>query len=133
MATSEIMLEDTPVASLSTTGRKTGRTRNVELWFAYEDGKLYFLAHEASQWWKNISHTSRVEVEVAEVIFEGTGKTVPEKLAHVYDLFRRKYGDDQISRWYGGERSKRMPIEIQLGRVLGKRPSTKGAVLEIAI
>jgi len=47
-------------------------------------------------------------------------------------LFRRKYGKDQVERWYGGERSKRKAVEIRLGRVLGKKPSGKSP-LEIAI
>lgn len=133
MATSEIMLEDTPYVNVSTRGRKTGQTHNVELWFAYEDGRLYFLAHEDSHWWKNIVKTPRVEVEVSEILFEGTGKVTPEKLDHVYDLFRRKYGNDQVDRWYRGERSRRRAIEITLGRVLGKRPSSRTILPEIAI
>ena len=133
MATSEIMLEDTPYASLSTRGRKTGQTHNVELWFAYEDGRLYFLAHEHSHWWKNIMQTPRVEVEVSEILFEGTGRVAPDKLHYVYDLFRRKYGNDQVDRWYSGERSRRRAVEIALGRVLGKRPSSRIILPEIAI
>jgi hypothetical protein len=38
-----------------------------------------------------------------------------------------------VERWYGGERSKRKAVEIQLGRVLGKKPSGKGSLIEIAI
>jgi hypothetical protein len=133
MATSEIMLEETPYLNLTTKGRKTGLKHDVELWFAFEDGKLYFLAHESSQWWKNIVKTPRVEVEVSEIQFEGMGRVVPEKLNQVFEFFRVKYGRDQVERWYGGERSKRKAVEIQLGRVLGKRPSGKNNPIEIAI
>src|SRR6266567_4332880 len=108
MATSEIMLEETPYLNLTTRGRKTGLKHDIELWFAFEDGKLYFLAHESSHWWKNVVKTPRVEVEVSEIIFEGTGRLVPEKLEQTFELFRRKYGREQVERWYGGgERSKR--------------------------
>ncbi len=72
-------------------------------------------------------------MEVSEILFEGTGRVVPEKLEHTFELFRRKYGRDQVERWYGGERSKRKAVEIQLGRVLGKKPSGKGSLIEIAI
>lgn len=133
MQTSEVMLEETPLLNLTTRGRKTGLKHDIELWFAFEDGKLYFLAHESSNWWKNIVKNSRVEVEVSEILFEGTGRVVMEKLDHVFRLFRKKYGPDQIERWYGGDRSKRKPVEIELGRVLGKRPSSKTQMLEIAI
>jgi hypothetical protein len=125
LATSEILLEETPYLNLTTRGRRTGLQHDVELWFAFDDYKLYFLAHESSNWWKNIIRTPRVEVEVSEILFEGNGRLVQEKLDHILELFRRKYGENQVERWYGGNRSKRRAIEIELGRVLGKRPSGK--------
>ena len=132
MATSEIILEETPYLHLTVKGRKTGLSRTVELWFAFEDGHLFFLAHEDSAWWKNIQKTPRVEVEVGEILFEGTGSVVPQSLEHVYGLFRKKYGEDQVNRWYGGERSRRRPVSIELGKVLGKRPSLKMRPIELA-
>lgn len=133
MSTSEIMLEETPYLNLTTRGRKTGVKHDVELWFAFENYKLYFLAHESSHWWKNIEKTPRVEVEVSEILFEGTGRLVQEKLDHVFEIFRQKYGKDQIDRWYTGNRSQRRAVEVELGRVLGKRPSSKRQMLEITI
>jgi hypothetical protein len=133
METSEIMLEETPYLNLTTRGRKTGLNHDVELWFTFDNYKLYFLAHEASHWWKNIEKTPRVEVEVSEILFEGTGRLVQDKLDHVFELFRRKYGKDQVERWYGGNRAKRRAVEIELGHVLGKRPSSKNQPLEITI
>ncbi len=133
MATSEIVLEETPYLNLTTRGRKTGLKHDVELWFAFDDYKLYFLAHESSHWWKNIAQTPRVEVEVSEILFEGKGRLVQDKLDHVFELFRRKYGRDKVERWYGGNRSKRRAVEIELGRVLGKRPSNKFQFPQITI
>lgn len=133
LATSEILLEETPYLKLTTRGRKTKLDRNVELWFAYEDGRLLFLAHENSHWWKNIAQHPRVEVEAGEILFEGTGKLAPEKLAHTFELFRRKYGDSQIERWYSGKRSRRRAVEVELGKVLGKRPSRTTIAPQITI
>ncbi len=133
MATSEIVLEETPYLNLTTRGRKTGLKHDVELWFAFDDYKLYFLAHESSHWWKNIAQTPRGEVEVSEILFEGKGRLVQDKLDHVFELFRRKYGRDKVERWYGGNRSKRRAVEIELGRVLGKRPSNKFQFPQITI
>jgi len=133
MQTSEVMLEETPYLTLTTRGRKTGLKHDVELWFAFEDGRLYFLAHESSHWWKNIVKMPRVEVEVSEILFEGSGKLVHGKLDHIFELFRQKYGKEQVERWYSGVRSNRRPVEIELGRVLGKRPTSKNQLLEIAI
>ena len=125
MATSEILLEETPYLNLTTRGRKTGLRDNVELWFAYEDGRLLFLAHEDSNWWKNIMSNPRVEVEVSEILFQGKGRLVQEKLDHVYAMFRKKYGQNQVDRWYGEQRGERKGIEIELEKVLGKRPVSK--------
>src|SRR5260370_22860987 len=127
MMTSEVMLEETPCLNLTTRGRKTGLKHDIELWFAFEDGKLYFIARESSYWWKNIVKTPRVEVEVSEILFEGTGRLVPEKLEHTFERFRQKYGRDQVERWYGGERSKRKAVEIRLGRGVRKEASGRGA------
>ncbi len=125
MATSEILLEETPFLNLTTKGRKTGVHRSVELWFAYEERKLLFLAHEDSHWWKNIVKNPRVEVEVSEILFQGKGKLVQEKFEHVLTLFRQKYGASQVERWYGEKRGPRKAVEIELERVLGKRPVSK--------
>jgi len=125
LATSEILLEETPYVNLTAKGRKTGLDRRVELWFVFEDGKLLCLAHEDSDWWKNIAKNARVEVEVSEIIFQGRGKLVPEKLEHAFALFRRKYGESQIARWYGEDRGHRRAVEIELERVLGKRPTSR--------
>ena len=132
MATSEIVLEETPYLNLSTKGRRTGLFRSVELWFAFEDGKLFFLAHPNSNWWKNLGKTPRVEIEVGEILFEGVGSLIQERLEYVFSLFRRKYGDDQVNRWYGGQRSDRRVVAVELGKVLGKRPSEKMRPIELA-
>ncbi len=132
MATSEIVLEEFPYLNLTTKGRRTGLSRSVELWFAFEDGKLFFLAHEDSSWWKNLGKTPRVEVEVREILFEGRGSLAQENLEHVFNLFRRKYGDDQVNRWYGGQRSNRRAVTVELGKVLGKKPSEKMQPIELA-
>jgi deazaflavin-dependent oxidoreductase (nitroreductase family) len=125
MATSEILLEESPYLNLTTKGRKTGLQHSVELWFVFEDGKLLFLAHENSHWWKNIEKNPRVEVEVSEILFQGKGRLIQEKLDHVFTLFRKKYGSSQVERWYGKSRGMRKSVEIELEKVLGKRPVSK--------
>jgi hypothetical protein len=132
LATSEIVLEETPYLNLTTKGRHTSLSRTVELWFAFEGSRLFFLAHEDSDWWKNVEKTPRVEVEVGEIIFEGSGSLAQEKLDHVFSLFRRKYGGDQVNRWYGGQRSNRRVVMVELGKVLGKRPSERMRPIELA-
>lgn len=76
--------------------------------------------------------TPRVEVDVGEILFEGMGGINQGKLDHVFALFRRKYGESQVNRWYAGERARRRVVTVELGRVLGKRPSMKNRIIELA-
>ena len=125
MVESSLLFEEAPYLKLTVTGRKTGLKRTVQLWFAYEDGKIFFLAHKGSQWWKNLSRNPKAEIEVLEVAFQGLGRLVPDKLSKIYNLFSAKYGIDQMERWYEGrKRSQRQAIEVEVGRVIGKRPET---------
>src|SRR5215831_14807105 len=118
-----LLFEEAPYLKLIVKGRKSQLKRTVQLWFAYDDGRIYFLAHKNSQWWKNVSMEPRVEVELFDVAFQGLGTLVPDKLSQIFGLFRRKYGADQVERWYGGKhRSERQPVEVAVGRVIGKRP-----------
>ena len=128
MVESSLLFEEAPYLKLTVSGRKTRLKRTVQLWFAYEEGKIYFLAHKGSQWWRNLSASPKSEVDVLEVAFQGLGRLVPDKMNHIYDLFRKKYGADQVERWYGGGRSQRQAVEIEVGRVIGKRPETPRAV-----
>ncbi len=132
MLPSEIILEEMPYLNLTVKGRRTGLSRTVELWFVFEEGKLFFLAHENSDWWKNVRKTPRVEIDVGEILFEGMGGMNQERLDHVFALFRRKYGESQVNRWYAGERARRRVVTVELKRVLGKRPSMKNRIIELA-
>jgi len=37
-----------------------------------------------------------------------------------------------VNRWYGGQRSNRRVVAVELGRVLGKRPSERMRPIELA-
>jgi deazaflavin-dependent oxidoreductase (nitroreductase family) len=99
----------TPFLYLTTTGRKTGLPREIEIWFVEADGRLYILAEHGhkAHWVQNILANPRVRVRVGDQEWDG--------LAHVLDahhnadafsnarrLAREKYG------WGDG-----LPVEIQ--------------------
>src|SRR5437764_1099695 len=99
MSTSELVLEETPYLNLTTRGRKTGLKHDVELWFAFEDGRLYFLAYESSHWWKEEApsgghrnfrqplHTERR----ARKIPEGRTNVRDRERAHRQDILGQEY------------------------------------------
>ncbi len=84
---------------LTTTGRITGRSREIEIWFITLQGKYYVLAerfHEA-RWVKNVEHSSRVRVRVAGRSFEATARVLdPQRDSQTWqqaqELAREKYG-----------------------------------------
>ena len=87
------------VLYLTTTGRKTGLPREVEIWFVRNDGKLYILAEHffKTHWVQNILKNPRVRIRLSEREFPATGRVLdPEQDASTYhlaqDLERKKYG-----------------------------------------
>ena len=105
---------DSSLIYLTTVGRRTGLPRTVELWFAYQDGKIYLLGHPNSDWVRNVAEDSRVTVEVDGTKLKGTARVADEKREFVYELFRKKYGASEVDYWYGGPRSHRRTIEVVL-------------------
>jgi len=93
---------------LTTTGRVTGRKREIEIWFVTAGGRLYILAehfHKA-QWVKNILRDPRVMVRIGGREFEAAARVLdPESDAELWQavqqLEREKYG------WGEG-----LPVEI---------------------
>ncbi len=84
---------------LTTTGRTTGRPREIEIWFVSADGKFYMLAEQfhRAQWVKNIERYSRVQVRIGDRQFSATARTLdPERdvtlWQKVQQLARQKYG-----------------------------------------
>jgi deazaflavin-dependent oxidoreductase (nitroreductase family) len=83
---------------LTTTGRKSGLPREIEIWFvAHED--CYYLCAEhrdQTQWVQNIQHNPAVSFWVEGQTYSGTGRIVdpasePELTTAVSALFNAKY------------------------------------------
>jgi deazaflavin-dependent oxidoreductase (nitroreductase family) len=104
-------LKSLPYLYLTTTGRKTGLPRQIEIWFVLWQGKFYILAehfHNA-QWVKNIAANSHVHVRVGDQEFDATARALApnddgELWTTAQDLAYQKYG------WGNG-----LPVEITPG------------------
>lgn len=93
---------------LTTTGRVTGRPREIEIWFVTTGGKLYILAEHfhKTQWVKNILRDPHVKVRLGDRHFDATARVLDresdiELWQAVQQLEREKYG------WGEG-----LPVEI---------------------
>lgn len=84
---------------LTTTGRRTGLPREIEIWFVAWGGGLYVLAEHfhRAQWVKNILREPRVRVRLEARAFGATARVLDEvQDAHEWEtvqrLAREKYG-----------------------------------------
>ena len=66
---------------LTTTGRKSGLRRQIEIWFGINGNSLYLLSGggNQSQWVKNLLANPNVTVRIAEHTFNGVTRIVSEE------------------------------------------------------
>jgi deazaflavin-dependent oxidoreductase (nitroreductase family) len=71
---------DEPFCYLTTTGRRTGRPHEIEIWFALDDGTFYLLSGggRGSDWVLNLAAEPVVQLRVAERSFEARARVVPQ-------------------------------------------------------
>ena len=84
---------------LTTTGRRTGLPREIEIWFTERDGRFYLISEypDRANWVRNIRANSHVHVRVGDRRFEGEARIVnderePDLAGVVKALSDVKYG-----------------------------------------
>ena len=83
---------------LTTRGRKSGLSREIEIWFTHRDGKFYVIAeHASSNWVQNVQVDSEVQVRIAGSSFAARARVISDEseqeLKHaVQQLSTKKYG-----------------------------------------
>ena len=67
---------------LTTTGWKSGRPHEIEIWFTSLDGRWYVLAElgERAHWVQNLRRRPRVTFRVAERVYSGQAALLDEAL-----------------------------------------------------
>ena len=90
--------------TITVTGRKSGRTISLPIWFVWDDGKLYLLPVKGSdtQWYKNVLKNPSIRIEAGGA--EADVQAVPVKDAtqvkSVVEKFRNKYGANDVKKYY---------------------------------
>ena len=84
---------------LTTTGRRTGQPREIEIWFTRHEGRYYLIAEhrEKANWVQNIRANPRVDIRVADSRFEATARMLdataePARCRQIQSLSEKKYG-----------------------------------------
>jgi deazaflavin-dependent oxidoreductase (nitroreductase family) len=90
--------------NITVTGRKSGRTISIPVWFVLEDSKLYLLPVSGSdtQWYKNVLKNPSIRIEAGAEKAELTAVPVtdPKQVASVVEKFRAKYGPSDVKKYY---------------------------------
>ncbi len=89
---------------ISVTGRKSGRTISIPIWFVWDDDNLYLLPVQGSdtQWYKNILNNPliRIAARDAEADFKAVPIADPTQVSSVVEKFRGKYGANDVKKYY---------------------------------
>ena len=90
--------------TLSVTGRKSGRTISIPVWFVAEGDQLYLLPVQGSdtQWYRNVLQNPAIRVEAggAKSELKGVPLTEAGKVSSVVEKFRGKYGAKDVKKYY---------------------------------
>jgi hypothetical protein len=90
--------------NLSVTGRKSGRTISIPVWFVLDDDKLYLLPVSGSdtQWYKNVLEIPSIRIAAggADTELKIVPITEATKVSSVVEKFRAKYGASDVKKYY---------------------------------
>jgi deazaflavin-dependent oxidoreductase (nitroreductase family) len=110
-------LADESFCYLTTTGRVTGNSHTIEIWFALRGGIAYMLSggRAHSDWVRNIEKSPEVTLRIADREFRGRGRVVKEpgedRIAR--ELLVAKY-QARYSGDLNGWRERALPVAIDL-------------------
>jgi deazaflavin-dependent oxidoreductase (nitroreductase family) len=89
---------------ITVTGRKSGRSISIPVWFVFEDDRLYLLPVQGSdtQWYKNVLKNPKIQIDArgAEGEFNAVPITYPKQVSSVVEKFREKFGAKDVKRYY---------------------------------
>jgi hypothetical protein len=90
--------------NISVTGRKSGRTISIPVWFVLEGDKLYLLPVQGSdtQWYKNVLKNPSIGIDArgAEAKLRSVPITDATGVSSVVKKFRAKYGANDVKKYY---------------------------------
>ncbi len=90
--------------NITVTGRKSGRTISIPVWFVSEDNKLYLLPVTGSdtQWYKNVLKNPSIQIEAGGAKAELKVAPVkdPKQVSSIVEKFRAKYGASDVKKYY---------------------------------
>jgi len=90
---------ETEFLYLTTTGRRSGQPRQIEIWFTERDSRYYVIAEHLREthWVQNLLADPRVRVRVGDENFAARARVVdvdvePDAHTAIQELSEKKYG-----------------------------------------
>ncbi len=84
---------------LTTTGRRTGQSREIEIWFTEHEERYYVIAEhlEETHWVRNLRADPRVRVRLGDTGFDARARVIdaglePGVTKTIQELSEKKYG-----------------------------------------
>ena len=89
---------------ISVTGRKSGRSISIPVWFVLDGDTLWLLLVQGSdtQWYKNVLHDPKMRISArgAEAEFRVKPITDAKTVKSVVEKFREKYTAADVKKYY---------------------------------
>jgi len=89
---------------ITITGRTSGRSISIPVWFVLDGENLYLLPVQGSdtQWYKNVRKkpSIRIDARGAKAEFDVIPITDPKQVSSVVVKFRAKYGANDVKKYY---------------------------------
>ena len=90
--------------TIRVTGRKSGRTISIPVWFVFEDNQLYLLPVKGSdtQWYRNVLENRSIGIAArdAKAEFNAIPVADSKQVSSVVERFRAKYGAGDVKKYY---------------------------------
>lgn len=90
--------------TITVTGRKSGRTISLPIWFVWDGTQLDLLPVKGSdtQWYKNVLNNPSIRIDVGGIQAELKVDTItdPRQVKSVVEKFREKYGPGDVKKYY---------------------------------
>ena len=111
-------ISDLDFCYLTTTGRRSGRERTIEIWFALEDKTLYLLSggRDQAHWVRNLLQEPAVQARLGDQVISGRARIVdsPDEDAHARRLLDAKYMGWRPGRRLSGWARTALPVAVDL-------------------
>ena len=103
---------------ITTTGRKSGKAHTKQIWFVYDQGRLYLQSGKEgkSDWYQNLKKNPQMTLKIGTVTFQGKAKFIDDQkeIERIHGLFSAKYIGARLAGMVGSSIGHGKAVEVEL-------------------